>query len=126
MYIYENVRSYNIVTDHKKIKDIEMEEIRKKIVARIDQSCSNEDYSSFDLSDLGFKYSAVEQKNIGYLVYDKYDLLEGNLNFIVTFRSYDGSKPFQILPDKNKFEFKIQDNGEEIFNYSNMFEDAIV
>jgi len=103
-----------------------MEEIRKQIVDRINQSCSNEDYSSFDLSDLEFKHSAVEQKNIGYLVNDKYELLKGNLNFNVTFRSYDSSKPFQILPDKNKFEFKIYDDGEEIFQYSNMFEDAII
>lgn len=98
-----------------------MKDIFEEVVNRIDSACADKSFQNFEISDLGFKKTDIDD---GRLVHYVYHLVKDENNKIeIDFRCYDQSGPFNMQPDMNKYSAKLTEIGEITRTHENSFED---
>ena len=92
---------------------------------RVDQACADKNPLSLKLEELGFmKEDLTIGQTGGRLFHDLYTFSDDAENTVeVEYWCYDQSKPFQILPDMNKFVVRHFRSGELAGSYANSYED---
>ncbi|HLT65698.1 MAG TPA: hypothetical protein VKZ80_05025 [Flavobacterium sp.] len=98
-----------------------MKDIFEKVVHRINVACANKCFQDFDISDLGFKKTDVDDGRLAHYVYNL--VKDDNNKIVVDFRCYDQSGPFSMQPDMNKYSAKLIENGKITETHENSFED---
>jgi hypothetical protein len=99
--------------------------IFQEVKKSMDTACEEKNHLMLNLEALGFlKRDLNEGKITGRLFHDLYTLSINDSQIIeVEYRCYDQSKPFQILPDMNKIEARLIDNGVVIDKHYCSYED---
>lgn len=106
------------------------QQIFDELKDRIISTCSEREYSNFEISDLGFSIQDLNAgKTGGRLRDDLYSLSkfddseDKNEKITVRFWSYDQSGPFQNEPDINKFQLTWEKDDKIQGTYNNSYED---